>query len=60
KHKVKVTLTDQDNNVTATNSVDVQSLGSKFTPHAPTRLLDTRSGISAAPTIPSPRTAWPA
>ncbi|OLZ67963.1 hypothetical protein AVW11_13455 [Streptomyces amritsarensis] len=45
KHKVKVTLTDQDNNVTATNSVDVQSLGSKFTPHAPTRLLDTRSGI---------------
>ncbi|MFJ6780865.1 hypothetical protein [Streptomyces yangpuensis] len=45
KHKVTVTLTDQNNNVTATNSVEVQSLGSKFTPHAPTRLLDTRSGI---------------
>ncbi|RST11118.1 PKD domain-containing protein, partial [Streptomyces sp. WAC05950] len=38
KHKVTVTLTDQDNNVTATNSVDVQASGSKFTPHAPTRL----------------------
>ncbi len=45
KHKVTVTLTDQNNNVTATNSVEVQSLGSKFTPHTPTRLLDTRSGI---------------
>ncbi|MFJ9764307.1 hypothetical protein ACIRUY_10865 [Streptomyces erythrochromogenes] len=48
KHKVTVTLTDQDNNVTATNSVEVQSLGSKFTPHAPTRLLDTRSGIGGS------------
>ncbi|MFD8574951.1 PKD domain-containing protein [Streptomyces virginiae] len=48
KHKVTVTLTDQDNNVTATNSVDVQASGSKFTPHAPTRLLDTRSGIGGS------------
>ncbi|MFE6907746.1 hypothetical protein [Streptomyces erythrochromogenes] len=48
KHKVTVTLTDRDNNVTATNSVEVQSLGSKFTPHAPTRLLDTRSGIGGS------------
>ncbi|MFE9465530.1 PKD domain-containing protein [Streptomyces virginiae] len=47
-HKVTVTLTDQDNNVTATNSVDVQAAGSKFTPHAPTRLLDTRSGIGGS------------
>ncbi|MFJ9548449.1 hypothetical protein [Streptomyces erythrochromogenes] len=48
KHQVKVTLTDQDNRVTATNSVEVQSLGSKFTPHAPTRLLDTRSGVGGS------------
>ncbi|MFE7183019.1 hypothetical protein [Streptomyces erythrochromogenes] len=48
KHQVKVTLTDQDNKVTATNSVEVQSLGSKFTPHAPTRLLDTRSGVGGS------------
>ncbi|MFF8260187.1 PKD domain-containing protein [Streptomyces virginiae] len=47
-HKVTVTLTDQDNKVTATNSVDVQAAGSKFTPHAPTRLLDTRSGIGGS------------
>ncbi|MFI1286806.1 hypothetical protein ACH4U5_39715 [Streptomyces sp. NPDC020858] len=43
-HKVTVTLTDLNNNVTATNSVEVQANGSKFTPHGPTRLLDTRDG----------------
>ncbi|WP_051807097.1 PKD domain-containing protein [Streptomyces sp. NRRL F-2664] len=48
KHKVTVTLTDRDNHVTATNSVEVQALGSRFTPHAPTRLLDTRSGIGGS------------
>ncbi|MFG2337341.1 hypothetical protein [Streptomyces yangpuensis] len=48
KHKVTVTLTDRNNNVTATNSVEVQSLGSKFTPHTPTRLLDTRAGIGGS------------
>ncbi|MEU7725934.1 hypothetical protein AB0B78_11915 [Streptomyces sp. NPDC040724] len=47
-HKVTVTLTDLNNNVTATNSVDVQAYGSKFTPHGPTRLLDTRDGTGAA------------
>ncbi|MER6314271.1 hypothetical protein ABT237_10940 [Streptomyces sp. NPDC001581] len=53
-HKVTVTLTDLDNNVTATNSVDVQASGSKFTPHGPTRLLDTRDGTGAAagPVLP--------
>ncbi|MDX3540546.1 hypothetical protein PV721_40885 [Streptomyces sp. MB09-01] len=53
-HKVTVTLTDLNNNVTATNSVDVQAYGSKFTPHGPTRLLDTRDGTGAAagPVLP--------
>ncbi|MEU9164152.1 hypothetical protein AB0D29_28280 [Streptomyces sp. NPDC048424] len=53
-HKVTVTPTDLNNNVTATNSVEVQASGSKFTPHGPTRLLDTRDGTGAAagPVLP--------
>ncbi|MEU6309922.1 hypothetical protein [Streptomyces sp. NPDC047014] len=45
--KVTVTLTDQATKVTSVNSVDIQAVGSKFTAQAPTRLLDTRSGVGA-------------
>ncbi|MGW7461647.1 hypothetical protein [Streptomyces sp. NPDC054797] len=45
---VTVTVKDLRNNVTATNTVEVTTVGTKFTPHAPTRLLDTRDGTGAA------------
>ncbi|MFD4240210.1 PKD domain-containing protein [Streptomyces sp. NPDC058525] len=47
-YKVKVTVKDTTNNVTAVNEVQFVTAGSEFTPHAPTRLLDTREGVGAA------------
>ncbi|MGW4689346.1 hypothetical protein ACWEPM_31245 [Streptomyces sp. NPDC004244] len=43
-HKVTVTAKDVINKLTTTNTLDVVVAGSEFTPHAPTRLLDTRNG----------------
>ncbi|MFF3673008.1 PKD domain-containing protein [Streptomyces sp. NPDC002120] len=46
-HRITVTATDSLTKTTVTNSVDVVLAGSDFTPHAPTRLLDTRDGTGA-------------
>ncbi|MFE9631841.1 hypothetical protein [Streptomyces sp. NPDC006463] len=46
-YKVTVTVVDAANNTQAVNQLDVVTEGSDFTPYAPTRLLDTRSGIGA-------------
>ncbi|MEU7725796.1 hypothetical protein AB0B78_11205 [Streptomyces sp. NPDC040724] len=54
-HKITVTATDLGTKEAVTNSVDVVVAGSDFTPHAPTRLLDTRDGTgtsSAQPVAP--------
>ncbi|MGW6786650.1 hypothetical protein [Streptomyces sp. NPDC054987] len=44
EYVVKVTVTDAANGVQATNRMAYATSGSEFTPHAPTRLLDTRDG----------------
>ncbi|MFD7630680.1 hypothetical protein ACFV7Q_32450 [Streptomyces sp. NPDC059851] len=54
-HKVTVTATNRYFKLTTTNTVDVVVSGSEFTPHAPTRLLDTRNGTGA----PSARAVAP-
>ncbi|GGT08818.1 hypothetical protein [Streptomyces sp. KD18] len=53
-HKVTLTAKDVRNHLTTTNTVDVVVAGSEFTPHAPTRLLDTRDGTGAAGARPVP------
>ncbi|MGW7454108.1 hypothetical protein [Streptomyces sp. NPDC054787] len=45
-YTVKVTLLD-GTTVRGTNEIVVRTAGNEFTPHAPTRLLDTREGIGA-------------
>ncbi|MFE4520305.1 PKD domain-containing protein [Kitasatospora sp. NPDC056783] len=47
RYNVTVTATDAANNVQATNTVTLETLGSEFTPVTPARLLDTRSGTGA-------------
>ncbi|MFZ3471846.1 PKD domain-containing protein [Streptomyces sp. 4.24] len=49
-YTAKVTVKDAVNKVEASNQIAVTLMGSDFTPHAPTRLLDTRSGTGAAKT----------
>ncbi|MFE5627230.1 PKD domain-containing protein [Streptomyces virginiae] len=44
EYQVSVTLTDAANGVKAENGFMYLTPGSDFTPHAPTRLLDTRDG----------------
>ncbi|MEC4570568.1 PKD domain-containing protein [Streptomyces virginiae] len=46
-YKIKVTVADAANNVSAVNEVTFVTDGSDFTPYAPTRLLDTRNGTGA-------------
>ncbi|MFD3538805.1 hypothetical protein ACFWUQ_04810 [Streptomyces sp. NPDC058662] len=46
-YTVAVTVTDAAHNVRAVNSLPYVTPGSDFTPHAPTRLLDTRDGTGA-------------
>ncbi|WP_404961990.1 hypothetical protein [Streptomyces sp. 147326] len=46
-YTVKVSLLE-GTTLRGTNQVVVQTAGNEFTPHAPTRLLDTRAGIGAA------------
>ncbi len=47
-YAVTVTVKDTTNGVQAVNRLDFVTSGSEYTPHAPTRLLDTRAGIGAA------------
>ncbi|MFJ6622952.1 PKD domain-containing protein [Kitasatospora sp. NPDC091335] len=47
-YQIKVTVKDPASGGEAVNQVDFVTGGSEFTPHAPTRLLDTRSGLGAA------------
>ncbi|WP_316519935.1 PKD domain-containing protein [Kitasatospora brasiliensis] len=49
-YDVKVTVKDTVQGLEASNQVQVVTAGAEFTPHAPTRLLDTRSGIGAPAT----------
>lgn len=43
-HKITITATDTYHKVSATTTQDIVLDGSEFTPHTPTRLLDTRDG----------------
>ncbi|WP_043193023.1 PKD domain-containing protein [Streptomyces sp. NRRL F-2664] len=48
-YTVKVSLIDGgDGSVRGTNQTVIRTAGNEFTPHAPTRLLDTRDGTGAA------------
>ncbi|MGP3683399.1 PKD domain-containing protein [Streptomyces sp. IBSNAI002] len=47
EYQVKVTVTDTANAVEAVNGGAFLTPGSDFTPHTPTRLLDTRNGTGA-------------
>ncbi|MFG2991660.1 PKD domain-containing protein [Streptomyces sp. NPDC048257] len=53
EYQVKVTVTDTANAVQAANGGAFLTPGSDFTPHTPTRLLDTRNG-TGAPTAKVP------
>ncbi len=53
-HKVTLTAEDIRSGLKTTNTLDVVVAGSEFTPHAPTRLLDTRDGTGAAGARPVP------
>ncbi|MFD4240209.1 PKD domain-containing protein [Streptomyces sp. NPDC058525] len=46
-YTVTVTVTDAVNGVQAVNTLAYRTPGAEFTPHAPARLLDTRSGKGA-------------
>ncbi|MGW6407716.1 hypothetical protein ACWF95_11145 [Streptomyces vinaceus] len=43
-HRITITATDTYHKVSATTTEDIVLNGSEFTPHTPTRLLDTRDG----------------
>ncbi|MFG2876073.1 hypothetical protein ACGFYU_13875 [Streptomyces sp. NPDC048337] len=45
EYTVKVTVTDAANQAEYVNDFSIMTAGSDFTPHTPTRLLDTREGI---------------
>ncbi|MFJ3961695.1 hypothetical protein [Streptomyces sp. NPDC090036] len=47
-YTVKVTVKDTANGVSAVNELQAVTPGSDFTPHTPTRLLDTRFGTGVA------------
>ncbi|MFK0046990.1 PKD domain-containing protein [Streptomyces sp. NPDC090741] len=47
EYNVKVTVTDAVNQAEVVNELPLSTLGSDFTPYAPTRLLDTRDGTGA-------------
>ncbi|MFE4517639.1 hypothetical protein ACFRMQ_25970 [Kitasatospora sp. NPDC056783] len=47
-YDIKVTIKDTTLGQEASNSLRIVTGGGEFTPHAPTRLLDTRAGIGAA------------
>ncbi|WP_328763227.1 MULTISPECIES: PKD domain-containing protein [unclassified Streptomyces] len=47
EYNVKVTVTDAANQAEVVNELPLSTVGSDFTPYAPTRLLDTRTGTGA-------------
>ncbi|MBT2478799.1 PKD domain-containing protein [Streptomyces sp. ISL-94] len=47
EYTVRVTVTDAANQAEVVNDFPIMTAGSDFTPHTPTRLLDTREGIGA-------------
>ncbi|MFF3863801.1 hypothetical protein [Streptomyces sp. NPDC002209] len=47
-YDVKVTVKDTTNGGEAVNELKFVTSGAEYTPHAPTRLLDTRAGLGAA------------
>ncbi|WP_143685596.1 PKD domain-containing protein [Streptomyces sp. 1331.2] len=47
-YDIKVTAKDAANAVEAVNQVQFVTAGAEFTPHTPTRLLDSRAGIGTA------------
>ncbi|WP_328620925.1 PKD domain-containing protein [Streptomyces sp. NBC_00354] len=47
EYNVKVTVTDAVNQAEVVNELPLSTVGSDFTPYAPTRLLDTRTGTGA-------------
>lgn len=51
-HTITITATDLSSRTTSTTVKDVVVDGTEFTPHAPTRLLDTRDGTGAAAARP--------
>ncbi|MFJ3925858.1 PKD domain-containing protein [Streptomyces sp. NPDC090022] len=55
-YTVKVTVTDTAGGTSATNELAVVTPGSEFTPHGPSRMLDTRDGTGAAQAAQVP--AW--
>ncbi|MGP3687033.1 PKD domain-containing protein [Streptomyces sp. IBSNAI002] len=46
-YTVTVSVWDATNKVSAVNTTEIVTAGADFTPHAPTRLLDTREGVGA-------------
>ncbi|MCX5129983.1 hypothetical protein OG898_28330 [Streptomyces sp. NBC_00193] len=46
-YMIKVTVKDTTHGVQAVNELKYVTRGTEFTPHAPTRLLDTRAGVGA-------------
>ncbi|MEU2389311.1 PKD domain-containing protein [Streptomyces sp. NPDC007369] len=57
EYSVKVTVTDATNQVEVVNELPLSTVGSDFTPHTPTRLLDTRSGTGAPKAKVAPYTS---
>ncbi|MCX5010686.1 hypothetical protein OG765_06785 [Streptomyces sp. NBC_00555] len=55
-YTITVTATDRADGTSVTNSVEILTAGSDFTPYGPTRLLDTRSGIGGAKAKVAPYT----
>ncbi|MER7461854.1 PKD domain-containing protein [Streptomyces sp. NPDC097981] len=47
EYNAKVTVTDAANSAEVVNELPLSTVGSDFTPYAPTRLLDTRTGTGA-------------
>ncbi|MFI1649263.1 hypothetical protein ACH4XT_20305 [Streptomyces avidinii] len=55
EYNIKVTVTDTANAVEVVNNLPYGTAGSEFTPYAPTRLLDTRTGtgVPSAGKVPA-------
>ncbi len=55
EYKITVTVGDPANGRVVANTIQFLTRGSDFTPHAPTRLLDTRTGTGSAAAKVAPR-----
>ncbi|MFE5723061.1 hypothetical protein [Streptomyces erythrochromogenes] len=56
-YKISVGVDDPANKIYIENEVTIVTAGSEFTPHAPTRLLDTRDGFRAPKAKVGPRSS---